>query len=251
MEITIGHLFPDLLNLYGDRGNIYSLTKRCQWRGIDVKVNKYMINDNIDFSQLDIVFIGGGSDREQLLVGKKLMNIRDDFRKYIEDNGVTITICGGYQLLGNYYKLEKETIKALEILDIYTESEPGRLIGNVVIEADFLGMKSTLVGFENHGGRTYINNHKPLGKIIKGFGNNGKDDGEGIIYKNTIGTYLHGPLLPKNPNLTDYLIFKALEKKYSYKKEDFDKLELNDSLEYIAHNSIIDKLLPNQSPLSD
>lgn len=247
MKITIGHLFPDLLNLYGDRGNIYSLTQRCNWRSIETQVIKYKLDDDIDFSNLDIVFIGGGSDREQLLVGKKLLDIKNDFSQYIENEGVTITICGGYQLLGHYYKLENQTINALGILDIYTEAEEGRLIGNVVINSDYLGEKSTLVGFENHGGRTYINDHTPLGTIIKGFGNNGKDGGEGVIYKNTIGTYLHGPLLPKNPNLTDYLLLKCLEKKYDFKKDDFDKLELNDSLEYIAHNSIIDRLVPNNN----
>lgn len=243
MKITIGHLYPDLLNLYGDRGNIISLKNRCIWRNIDVEVIQYKLNDEIDFNSLDIVFIGGGSDREQLLVGKRLLDIKSDFQNYIEDNGVTLAICGGYQLLGHYYKLQNEIINALGILDIYTESEPGRLIGNVVIQSNFLGEKSTLVGFENHGGKTYINNNSPLGKTIVGFGNNGKDGGEGIIYKNTIGTYLHGPILPKNPNLTDYLIFKALEKKNTITKEDFDRLVLNDDLEYLAHNAVINKLI--------
>lgn len=243
MKLTLGHLYPDLLNLYGDRGNIISIKKRCEWRNIDIEIKQFKLNDDIDFSELDIVFIGGGSDREQLIVGKKLLAIKNDFQKYIEDNGVTLTICGGYQLLGHYYKLQNETISALGILDIYTEAEKGRLIGNVVIESNFLSNNKTLVGFENHGGRTYINNHTPLGKIVVGFGNNGKDGGEGVIYKNTIGTYLHGPILPKNPNLTDHLIFKALEKKYDYKQEEFEKLTLNDELEYIAHNAVIKRLM--------
>lgn len=242
MKITIGHLYPDLLNLYGDRGNIISIKKRCEWRNIDTEIIQYKLNDEIDFSELDIIFIGGGSDREQLLVGKRLMDIKNDFKQYIEEDGVTLTICGGYQLLGHYYKLQNETINALGILDIYTESEKGRLIGNVIIHSEFLGKHSTLVGFENHGGRTYINNHTPLGNIVVGFGNNGKDGGEGVIYKNTIGTYLHGPILPKNPNLTDFIIFKALMKKYNTTKDEFDGLELNDNLEYLAHNAVIKKL---------
>ena len=242
MKIIVGHLYPELLNLYGDRGNIISISNRCQWRNIEVEIKQYKLNDEINFNEVDIVFIGGGSDREQLLVGKRLLDIKKDFQDYIENNGVTLTICGGYQLLGHYYKLQNETINALGILDIYTESEDGRLIGNVVIQSDFLGEKSTLVGFENHGGRTYINEHTPLGKTIVGFGNNGSDGGEGIIYKNTIGTYLHGPILPKNPNLTDYLIFKALEKRFDTTKEAFDKLKLDDTLEYLAHDTMIKRL---------
>lgn len=242
MKITLGHLYPELLNLYGDRGNIISFKNRCVWRDIEFEARQYKLEDNIPFEDLDIVFIGGGSDREQLLVGKRLLDIKSDFQNYIENNGVSLTICGGYQLLGHYYQLQDEKINALGILDIYTQTEKGRLIGNVVIEADFLEGKTTLVGFENHGGRTYINNHTPLGKTIVGSGNNGNDGGEGVIYKNTIGTYLHGPILPKNPNLTDYLIFKSLEKRYGLSKEDFDKSALDDSLEYLAHDSMITRL---------
>lgn len=242
MKIVLGHLYPDLLNLYGDRGNITSIKNRCLWRNIDIEIKPFKLNDGIDFNDLDIVFIGGGSDREQLLVGKHLLEIKSNFQEYIESNGVTLTICGSYQLLGHYYKLQNEPINALGILDIYTETEEDHLIGNIAIQCDFLGENSTLVGFENHSGRTYINNHTPLGATIVGFGNNGKDSSEGVIYKNTIGTYLHGPLLPKNPNLTDYLIFKALEKKYNITKEEFDKLNLDDSLEYLAHTSILERL---------
>lgn len=242
MKITIGHLYPELLNLYGDRGNILSIKKRCEWRNIEVEIKQFKLQDEIDFSVLDIVFIGGGSDREQLLVGKRLLDIKNEFQEYIENNGVTLTICGGYQLLGHYYKLQDETINALGILDIYTESEKERLIGNVVIHSEFLGEHSTLVGFENHGGRTYINQHTPLGNTVVGFGNNGKDGGEGVIYKNTFGTYLHGPILPKNPNLTDYIIFKALEKKGALTKEQFNNMQLNDNLEFLAHNAVIKKL---------
>lgn len=211
MIINIAHLYPSLLNLYGDRGNILSLSKRLMWRGIDCKVTEYELNDDIDFSKIDIVFLGGGSDREQLLVCKRLCEQKNDFSTYIEQGGVTIAICGGYQLLGHYYKLENEMIEGLSVLDAFTEAGRGRLIGNVVIQPDFLD--KPIVGFENHGGRTMINQHKPLGKVLSGFGNNGKDFQEGILYKNTIGTYLHGPLLPKNPHLCDWILEKAVEKK--------------------------------------
>ena len=137
MKINIAHFYPELLNLYGDKGNIISLVKRCQWRGIEAEVHDYSLEDDIDFSNIDIVFIGGGSDREQLIVCKKLVNIKDDIKEYVESNGVLLGICGGYQLLGKYYQLHEDKIDGLELLDIYTIQKPGRLIGNVVIETEF------------------------------------------------------------------------------------------------------------------
>jgi CobQ-like glutamine amidotransferase family enzyme len=235
LKLTIGHLYPDLLNLYGDRGNIISLTKRCEWRGI----NALRLNSDIDFSSLDIVFIGGGSDREQLLVCNRLKEIKKDISEYVENGGTVIGICGGYQLLGNYYKLKDETIEGLSVLDIYTEMGSNRLIGNVVIESDILGTPTSIVGFENHGGRTYINDHKPLGVVKYGHGNNGADGFEGVIYKNVIGTYLHGPLLPKNSKLTDYILTNALNKKYSGAFEGLTPLD--DSIEDVAHDYIVDR----------
>ena len=212
MKLTIGHLYPDLLNLYGDRGNIQCLMKRCQWRGIEAETIAYEIDDTIDFSKLDIVLLGGGSDREQMLVCEKLKAIQKDFKAYVEDNGVVIAICGGYQLLGKYYKTEQGMITGLDLVDMYTEQEEGRLISNIVLQSDLFDMP--VVGFENHGGRTNIKNNKPFGKVIYGSGNDGKSGYEGVVYKNVIGTYLHGPLLPKNPEVADYLIQKALERKY-------------------------------------
>lgn len=233
MKLKIAHLYPELLNLYGDRGNIISLKNRMQWRGIEAEVAEYKLSDEIDFAGFDIVFVGGGSDREQLLVCKRLAQIKNHFAQYIEDNGVVVAICGGYQLLGHYYKLKNETIEGLGILDIYTESGKGRLISNVVIETELFDMP--VVGFENHGGRTYIGKHMPLGKIKFGNGNNGIDGGEGVIYKNVIGTYLHGPLLPKNPQLCDYIIQKALNRKYG--EAVLEKLD--DSIEIAANNYIV------------
>ena len=197
MKITIGHLYPDLLNLYGDRGNIQCLMKRCLWRGIEAETIAFELGDKIDFSKLDIVLLGGGSDREQMLVCEKLKEIQKDFKAYVEDNGVVIAICGGYQLLGNYYKTDQGMIEGLKLVDMSTEQGKGRLIGNIVMQSDLFDMP--IVGFENHGGRTTIGNNKALGKVLSGYGNDGQSGEEGVVYKNVIGTYLHGPLLPKNP----------------------------------------------------
>lgn len=212
MKLVIGHLYPDLLNLYGDRGNIQCLMKRCLWRGIDAETIPFEQNDPIDFTKLDLVLLGGGSDREQMLVCRKLREIRDEFKDYVENNGVVIAICGGYQLLGTYYKTDQGTMEGLGLVDLYTEQEEGRLIGNIILKSDLFEMP--IVGFENHGGRTYIKEGRPLGSVLYGGGNDGKSGYEGVIYKNVIGTYLHGPLLPKNPQLADELIRRALERKY-------------------------------------
>lgn len=241
LKITIGHLYPDLLNLYGDRGNIISLKKRCEWRGILVEVREYQLNDDIDFDSLDIVFLGGGSDREQLLVCNLLKEIKEDFSRYVLDDGVVVAICGGYQLLGHYYKLKNETIEGLSILDIYTEMGDSRLIGNVVIESGLLEKSVKIVGFENHGGKTFINQHQPLGTVKYGYGNNGVDGSEGVIYKNVIGTYLHGPLFPKNPALTDYILEKALKRAYP---DTFIPLKpLDNTVETSAWNYIVNRFL--------
>ena len=238
MKITIGHLYPDLLNLYGYRGNIQCLVKRCQWRGIEAETIPFELEDEIDFSKLDIVLLGGGSDREQMLVCEKLKEIQKDFKAYVENYGVVIAICGGYQLLGNYYKTEQGTMKGLELVDLYTEQGEGRLIDNIVLQSDLFDMP--IVGFENHGGRTYIKDNKPLGKVLYGAGNDGKSGYEGVVYKNVIGTYLHGPLLPKNPQLADWLISHALEQKYGKKIElaPLDDSQEKEANEYVYHRFV-------------
>ena len=260
MKITIGHLYPDLLNLYGDRGNIQCLMKRCLWRGIEAETIAYELDDRIDFSKLDIVLLGGGSDREQMLVCEKLKEIQKDFKAYVEDNGVVIAICGGYQLLGNYYKTDQGMIEGLKLVDMSTEQGKGRLIGNIVMQSDLFDMP--IVGFENHGGRTTIGNdgktgyegvvyknvitignNRSLGKVLSGYGNDGQSGEEGVVYKNVIGTYLHGPLLPKNPQLADLLISRALEKKYG-KKIELEKLD--DSEEQEANSYIFHRFVKNE-----
>ena len=234
MKLRIAHLYPDLLNLYGDIGNITTLTKRCQWRGIDVETDQITGGEKIHFTDYDLIFLGGGSDREQLLVRDKLISMKQEITSYVNDGGVLLAVCGGYQLLGSYYKLKEETIKGLEILNIQTEIGEGRLIGDVVIKNDEFG---TIVGFENHGGRTFINDHTPLGKVLHGHGNNDKDGAEGVIYKNVIATYLHGSLLPKNPVLCDHIIKLMLEQRGLPTKLD----KLDDDEELAAHKYIVER----------
>ncbi len=238
MKITIGHLYPDLLNLYGDRGNIACMEKRCHWRGIGAETIEFNTGDTIDFSKLDIVLLGGGSDREQAIVCRNLLEIQSRFKEYVEDGGVVIAVCGGYQLLGKYYKTMDAMIEGLDLVDIYTEQGEGRLIDNIVLQSELAEMP--VVGFENHGGRTYLNGNRPFGKILYGAGNDGESGYEGVIYKNVIGTYLHGPLLPKNPQICDHLLTKALERKYG---EEITLSPLDDSQEkeanaYIYHRFV-------------
>lgn len=241
MKIKIMHLYPDLLNLYGDRGNIECLRKRLEWRGIEAEVVSYTCDDTgFDLSDVDIVFLGGGSDREQKIVCSRLLEHKEQLKEFVENNGSLVAVCGGYQLLGKYYKLEDETIQGLEILDIYTEQGKKRLIGNIILKSDFINQE--IVGFENHGGRTYIGKHTPLGRTLYGYGNYDDAGAEGVVYKNVVATYLHGPLLPKNPQLCDYILKNALKKKYP---EFTDLPPLDDTLEDKANKYIVDRFLNN------
>ena len=223
MNITIGHLYPDLLNLYGDRGNIQCLKKRCEWRGIRAEVKEFRSGDKVDFQDLDIVLLGGGSDREQMIVCNKLKEIREDFKAYVESDGVVIAVCGGYQLLGKYYQTDDGLIEGLELVDLYTEQKEGRLISNIVLKSDLFDLP--VVGF---------------GKVLYGNGNDGESGYEGVVYKNVIGTYLHGPLLPKNPQVADHLIRKALERKYNRPME---LKALDDSEEKGANDYIYNRFV--------
>ncbi|MGN0243882.1 MAG: type 1 glutamine amidotransferase [Lachnospiraceae bacterium] len=236
-SLTILHLYPDLLNLYGDRGNIACIRRRLEWRGMGANIKTYTCDDTgFSLDGVDIVFLGGGSDREQKIVCERLLEHQSVLKDYVEAGGTLIAVCGGYQLLGNYYKLETETLKGLEILDIYTEQGKGRLIGNIVLQTDF--QEQCIVGFENHGGRTYIGNHTPLGKVLVGYGNNETRIAEGVRYKNVYATYLHGPLLPKNPQLCDTILLGALRRKYPDMTE---LLPLDDTLENTANEYIVQR----------
>lgn len=239
MKLTVYHLYPDLLDLYGDRGNVMALTQRCLWRGIEAEIHKVSLGDEIDFSKVDILFLGGGSDREQNLLVEDLGSRAGELASAVEDGLVILTICGGYQLLGRYYQTgDGKKIPGLGILDLYTVAGNNRLIGNVIAEID-KELKldlDTLVGFENHSGKTYLGpGLKPLGKIVRGYGNNGEDCLEGVRYKNVFGTYLHGPLLPKNPHLADLMIGLALQRRGS----DHSLSVLEDSLEIRAHRAVL------------
>lgn len=235
MELKIYHMYPDLLNLYGDLGNVTALYQRCLWRGIKVEVVGFSMNHEAPLEDGDLFFIGGGSDRGQNIVYSHLLKYREEMEDLIEDGAPVLAICGGYQLLGEkYIDANGNDVPGLGIFDYHTKSEEGRLIGNIIIK-NSLGLEpETLVGFENHGGRTY-HDHQPLGKVIVGYGNNGKNQEEGMVYQNCIGTYLHGPLLPKNPHLADYLILKALERKYNIK----ELSSISDKEEYSAHDKVL------------
>ncbi len=236
-RINIYHLYPTHLNLYGDRGNMLALCRRAEWRSIDVNIIPVNPGDDIAFSRCDLLFMGGGQDSDQKMVAEDLKGRSRDMLKAVEENMVIFAVCGSYQLLGRYYiTAQGEKIEGLDIMDLYTEKGKGRLIGNAAINCSLWEPPRTLVGFENHGGRTYLGpNLQALGTVLHGHGNNGTDKTEGAVYKNVIGTYLHGSLLPKNPLLTDYLLQKAL----AYRNQDSSFQELDDSLEEKAHQAAL------------
>jgi CobQ-like glutamine amidotransferase family enzyme len=235
MELNICHLYPDLLNVYGDVGNILILKYRAEQRGIKVNLFNVSMGNTFEKNMYDIVFFGGGQDYEQSIVSEDLIQTKKmAITEYIEDGKVFLSICGGYQLLGNYYTTpDGVKLPGLGILDLYTEGGDIRFIGNTIIYNE--EFNETYVGFENHSGRTYIGALKPLGKVIAGNGNNGEDGNEGCIYKNTFCTYFHGSLLAKNPELSDRLIINALEHKYGVIK----LAALDDSFEHAGKNFII------------
>ncbi|MCL4354109.1 cobalamin biosynthesis protein CobQ [Patescibacteria group bacterium] len=240
MNLTIGWLYPDLMSTYGDRGNIIVLQKRAVLRGINTEVIPLKVGfDEKELKKTDLLFMGGAQDRQQEIVAKDLRKKSLIIKEMVEDNLPGLFICGAYQFLGNYYKdSDGSIIKGLEILDIHTIN-PGndkRLIGNIAIKS----LGHTLIGFENHGGRTYLGNKvKPFGEVLVGFGNNGEDKTEGTIYKNSFCTYLHGPILPKNPELADLLLKLALERKY---KKEIELKPLDNSLEKQARSVIAQRL---------
>ena len=237
LKIFIAHLYPKLLNLYGDMGNIITLKKRCEWRGIDVEFEEINVGDRI--KDHDLYFIGGGQDKQQEEVAGELYSHKSELHRQRNAGAVFLGICGGYQLFGHYYQPhDKDKLLGISLLDAYTVAGKKRFIGNVTIKTDFLS-PNTLVGFENHSGLTYLQGEtKPLGQAVVGNGNNGKDSFEGGRYMNVFGTYLHGSLLPKNPHFADYLIELALEKRYG---EKFKLSPLDDKLEIETHNSLIGK----------
>lgn len=237
MELNICHLYPDLLNVYGDVGNILILKHRAEQRNIKVNIFNVSMGDEFNGDNYDIVFFGGGQDYEQSIVSDDLINTKKEaIKNYIENNKVLLSICGGYQLLGKYYTTpDGQKLEGLNILDIYTEGGEKRFIGNTIIYNE--EFNETYVGFENHSGRTYIGDLKPLGKVKVGYGNNGEDNNEGCIYKNTFCTYFHGSLLSKNPELSDRLLSLALNQKY----DEVALTSLDDTFELKAKEFIINR----------
>lgn len=212
--LVLGHLYPELLNLYGDRGNVTAVLKRCQWRGLPVILRPVHVGEWADFRKFDLLFIGGGSDREMAACSADFLRRAENLNKAVEGGLVVLAVCGGYQLLGRYYQPPgRKPIPGLGILDFYTVAGPRRLVGNAAADVRLGGMRVRLAGFENHLGRTYLGRVEPLGKVVFGYGNNGYDGTEGARYKNVFCTYLHGPLLPKNPAFSDYLIGLAAQRK--------------------------------------
>lgn len=266
-QLKIGHLYPDQMNIYGDRGNIVTLIQRCLWRGIDAMLQPIGVGAEVDWGALDIVFFGGGQDSGQALVAHDLVTRHGAALKQAIDGGlVLLAICGGYQLLGHYFLTHTgEKLPGIGALDVHTVGSTKRMIGNVVVEATGLraqgsGVKGQnpkpwspltpeprtpnpepwkLVGFENHSGQTFLGaNARPLGTVLVGNGNNGEDGTEGAVYQNTIGSYMHGSLLPKNPQLADELIRRAMQRRYGS-----DTLTaLDDTLELRAQRVMIERV---------
>lgn len=239
--LKVAHLFPELLNLYGDGGNILVLRKRMAWRGIVPNVVEVTVDDTPSFSGVDIAFIGGGSDREQKIVCDKLLKVGDEIRSFVEDGGVLLAVCGGYQLLGSSYLMDDEKVEGLSLVDLYTDRGSPRLIGNIAVESRI--SPQPIVGYENHGGRTHLGDGvEPMGKVSFGHGNDGATGDEGCLYKNVVGTYVHGPLLPKNPGVADYVLSRALERRYGDGSLD----PIDDSAELAANKVMYERLMGGQ-----
>lgn len=221
-SLRLCHMYPDLLNLYGDRGNILALLRRAQGRGLDLTIESVSMDQHFDPDRYDIVFLGGGQDAEQNIIRRDFVeNKGKEIRKAVEMNKVFLCICGGYQMMGHYYEEHDGTrIECLGLIDVHTLGKKNRFIGDTVYESELLSESPVLYGFENHSGRTYLGEGvKPLARVVDGAGNNGEDGTEGAVYKNVYCTYSHGSFLPKNPNMTDYLLKKAMESKYGQSLE--------------------------------
>lgn len=241
-KLHIAHLFPDLLNLYADRGNVRSLVQRLRWRGIDSEIHAITHRDVPRFTAYDLVLLGGGSDREQEIVANHLAGLKLELKKAISAGLPLLGICGGYQLLGEYYQLpDGQKISGLGVLDMYTNAtaDAPRLIGNIAISSPY----GVIMGFENHGGRT-VHHHAPLGTVLQGHGNDGQSGFEGVHHQNVWGTYIHGPLLPKNPTFADAVLQAAL--RYSGQSDELAPLE--DEAEQNARTAFLNRRLQNVDP---
>ena len=241
MELKICHLYPDVLNLYGDGGNVICMRQRVQWRGIDAIVDRCCIGDSLRAADYDLFFIGGGQDFEQEVLLQDLGGGKaEEIKAAVRDGKTFLAICGGYQMLGNYYRTwDGVQCDFIGAIDVETIGQKERMIGNYVFTCDELDGQ-TVVGFENHSGRTYLGSGvRPIGRVLAGNGNNGEDHMEGARVNNLFATYSHGCLLPKNPVLADYILKTALEAKYGA----VSLSPLDDSLENSAHDYMVERLL--------
>ncbi len=241
MELNICHLYPDVLNLYGDRGNVLCMQKRLAWRGVECAVTGLPIGESADLTKFDIFFIGGGQDFEQeLLLGDLRSGKAGEIKKAVEDGKSFLCVCGGYQLMGQYYEThEGVRCDFIGALDLCTVGAQERMIGSFAFDTAY----GAVVGFENHSGKTRLGNGvEPLGRVLKGFGNNGEDGYEGAVYKNVVCTYSHGPVLPKNPALCDGILKAALERKYG--SAEFPPLA--DMSENAAHEAALRAVAPDR-----
>ena len=249
-SLNLGWLYPELMSTYGDRGNVISLTRRCQWRVIDIKVIKIGEDaSGADIEKCDMILGGGAQDRQQSIAIGDLRRKVSVYKRVFEKGVPGLFVCGSPQLLGHYYMTgEGKILEGLGIFDFVTRhfgNDKPRCIGNtagivVGCKLSVVGKRNTVVGFENHGGRTYLGRGvKPFARVLRGFGNNGEDGTEGAVYKNVIACYYHGPFLPKNPHIAAWLIGKALEVKY---KKEVKLVPLDDELEWRAHDFMLKKL---------
>ena len=252
MKLTLGHLYGDLLNLYADRGNIITWQQRCAWRGIELEVKAIGIGDDLQPDELDLLFMGGGQDGDQRLMADDLFTHKAAaLKSALEDGLPMLVVCGGYQLFGHYYQpAVGDRLPGLGLFDLHTV-HPGahvpRCIGNVALQWEAPGTgpgaapgtaSKTLVGFENHGGRTFLGSGaQPLGRVLSGHGNNSQDGTEGAVVHHAYGTYLHGSLLPKNPHFADHLLSLALRRRYA----GATLAPLDDTLEWRAHQVILSR----------
>ena len=230
-SLRVCALYPELMNIYADRGNLAVLRARCEWRGLGFELAGSTLEEHLDPGGHDLFYMGGGQDRDQVAVAHDMVETkREALHAGAGDGAVVLAVCGGYQLLGHGYEFGDDELPGVGLVDLRTVREPGpRLIGNCAIEADLGTGPQVIAGFENHGGRTYLSEgERPLGRVLKGHGNNGRDGSEGVHRGNVVGTYLHGPLLPKNVWLADRLIELALG---------LELEPLDDELERAAHTS--------------
>ena len=243
MRLVLVHLYPDLMNVYGDRGNIIALQRRAEWRGIELEVRSCTLGEAFDPVDADLIFFGGGQDREQGVVAADLVERKGEpVKRAVEGGTALLAVCGGYQLLGKFFRTGSgEELPGVGLFDAWTVAGERRCIGNVVIECDWDAARRGLVGFENHSGKTFLGpGCRPLGRVRQGFGNNGEDGGEGAVYRSAYGCYLHGSLLPKNPWFADHLLLTALQRRAG---PEATLGPLDDRLENMAHDAVVARTL--------